>query len=97
MLLTTLLTLRQRAIVQVFEQAGAVSADSARSIEQLGLRVSPAWQQLASYAVLRSPAKGRWFLDKPNWRLLLRRRGQWAGGAVALVLVLCLIVWAMHY
>ena len=97
MLLTTMLTLRQRAIVQVFEQAGAISVDSARSIDELGLKVGPAWQQLASYAVLRSPAKGRWFLDKANWRALLRRRGQWAGGAVALVLVLCLIVWAMHY
>jgi len=96
MLLTAMLMHRQRAIMRAFEQAGAVTAESACSVEQLGLSVGVAWQQLASLAVLRSPASGRWFLDRPNWQRLCRRRLLLAGSiAVGLLLVL-LFAWSMR-
>jgi hypothetical protein len=97
MLLTAMLMRRQRMIVRVFEQAGAVTADSARSAEQLGLSVGMAWQQLASLAVLRSPASGRWFLDRPNWRRLCRRRCALAAAAVAVLLMVLLFAWSMRW
>lgn len=97
MLLTAMLMRRQRAIVRAFEQAGAVAADSARSVEQLGLSVGIAWQQLASLAVLRSPAAGRWFLDRANWRRLCRRRCALAAASVAALLLVLLFAWSMRW
>jgi hypothetical protein len=96
MLLTAMLMRRQRAIVRVFEQAGAVTVDSARSVEQLGLSVGVAWQQLASLAVLRSPASGRWFLDRPNWQRLRRRQIMLAGVVAACLLLVLLFAWSMR-
>ncbi len=97
MLLTAMRVQRQRAIVRAFEQAGAVTADSARSAEQLGLTVGIAWQQLASLAVLRSPASGRWFLDRANWRQLCRRRCALAAAAVALLAMAALFAWSLRW
>ncbi len=97
MLLTAIRMHRQRAIVRACEQAGAVAADSACGMQELGLSVDFAWRQLASLAVLRSPAAGRWFLDRPNWRRLCRRRLMLvAGVAIGLLLVL-LSAWSMRW
>lgn len=97
MLLTTLLMLKQRTIVQVFARAAAVSADQARSADELGLRVGVAWQQLASHGVLRSPASGRWFLDRGAWRQLCRRRLAWIVAALAGVLLIWLLMWSLRW
>jgi hypothetical protein len=97
MLLTAMRMHRQRVIVRVFERAGAVAADSARGTHELGLSVDFAWQQLASLAVLRSPAAGRWFLDRPNWRRLCRRRFVVAGTVLAGLLLVLLFAWSMRW
>ncbi|OOG44353.1 hypothetical protein B0E52_08160 [Rhodanobacter sp. C06] len=95
MLLTAMRMRRQRTIVRAFEQAGALAADSARRAEELGTRVDFAWQQLASLAVLRSPASGRWFLDRPNWQRLCRRRCALA--VVAGLLLVLLFAYSMSW
>ena len=97
MLLTVMRMRRQRAIVRAFEQAGAVATDSARSAEQLGLAVDFAWQQLASLAVLRSPASGRWFLDRENWRRLCRRRCASAAAVAAGLLLVLVFAYSMRW
>ena len=97
MLLTVMRMQRQRVIVRAFEQAGAVTADSARSVEQLGLSVGIAWRQLASLAVLRSPASGRWFLDRPNWQRLCRRWLMLAGAVAACLLLVLLFAWSTRW
>lgn len=97
MLLTAMLVRRQRAIVRAFERAGAVTVDRACSVEQLGLSVGIAWQQLASLAVLRSPASGRWFLDRPNWRRLCRQRLWLAVAVAAGLLLLLLFAWSLRW
>ena len=97
MLLTAMRVQRQRTIVRAFERAGAVAVDSARSAEQLGLSVDFAWQQLASLAVLRSPASGRWFLDRANWRRLCRRRCALAAAVVAGLLLVLLFAYSMSW
>ena len=97
MLLMAVLVRRQRAIVRAFRQAGAVTAGGARSAEQLGLPVGIAWQQLASLAVLRSLASGRWFLDEPNWRRLCRRRLALAVAVAAGLLLVLLLAWSMRW
>lgn len=97
MLLTTMLMLNQRAIVRAFARAGAVSAVQARRAEDLGLHIGMAWQQLASHGVLRSPASGRWFLDRERWRHLCRHRLAWAWAAVAGVLLIWLLAWSLRW
>ena len=97
MLLTAMRMRRQRAIVRAFEQAGALAVGSARSAEELGMRVDFAWQQLASLAVLRSPASGRWFLDHANWRRLCRRRYALAAAVVAGLLLVLLFAYSMSW
>ena len=97
MLLTVMRMRRQRVIVRAFEQAGAIVADSARGMQDLGLSVDFAWQQLASLAVLRSPAAGRWFLDRPNWRRLCRRRLMLAAGVAIGLLLVLLSGWSMRW
>lgn len=97
MLLTVMRMRRQRAIVRAFERAGALAVDSARSAEELGARVDFAWQQLASLAVLRSPASGRWFLDRPNWQTLCRRRCGLAAAVVAGLLLVLLFAYSMRW
>ncbi|MEW9622754.1 hypothetical protein [Rhodanobacter geophilus] len=88
---------RQRAIVRAFEQAGALAADRACSAEELGVRVDFAWQQLASLAVLRSPASGRWFLDRANWQRLCRRRCVLAAAVVVGLLLMLLFAYSMSW
>lgn len=97
MLLTAMRMRRQRAIVRVFERAGALAVDSARSAEELGMRVDFAWQQLASLAVLRSPVSGRWFLDGANWRRLCRRRCALVAAVVAGLLQVLLFAYSMSW
>lgn len=97
MLLTTVLMLKQRAIVRVFAGAAALNATQARSADELGLRVGIAWQQLASRGVLRSPVSGRWFLDRANWQRLCRRRMAWALAAVAGVVLIGLFAWSQRW
>lgn len=97
MLLTTVLMLKQRAIVRAFAAAGALSATQARSADELGLRIGSAWQQLASFGVLRSPASGRWFLDRASWQRVCKRRTAYALAAVAGVVLIWLFAWSQRW
>ena len=56
-----------------------------------------AWQQLASRAVLRSPASDRWYLDRANWRRLCRRRCALAAASAAALLLVLLFAWSMRW
>ena len=74
MVITAVMQHKQRKVVHAFEQAGAISADQARTAEELGLKPGMAWYRLVAHAVLRCPAEGRYFLDVANWQRLRRRR-----------------------
>ena len=88
MVISTVMMIKQRAIVRAFERAAATTAATACTAEQLGLKPGMAWHQLVSHAVLRCPGEGRYFLDVANWQRLRRRRHRIALAAVAGVLVL---------
>jgi len=88
MVISTVMMIRQRAIVRAFERAAATTAATACTAEQLGLKPGMAWHQLVSHAVLRCPGEGRYFLDVANWQRLRRRRHRVALAVVVGVLVL---------
>lgn len=97
MVLTAMLMLRQRAIARAFVAAGATAATQARTAADVGLRPGMAWQQLAAYGVLRSPASGVWFLDRERWCHVCRRRYATAGIVVAGIAFAWVFAWSMHW
>jgi hypothetical protein len=94
MFLTALVMRRQGLIVRMFERAGALGSTSARTAAELGLKPDMAWYQLIARAVLRCPGEGRYYLDRPNWlRLRKRRRITGLVMAAVIVVVLALLLW----
>lgn len=92
MLLTALVMRRQGGIVRTFERAGAIGSASARTPAELGLKPDMAWYQLVGQAVLRCPGDGRYYLDRPRW-LRLRKRRRITGQFMASVIVLLMLLW----
>ncbi|MFC4528936.1 hypothetical protein ISN76_18015 [Dyella halodurans] len=92
MFLTALVIRRQGAIVRSFERAGATGSASARTAAELGLKPDMAWYQLVGRAVLRCPGAGRYYLDRPSW-LRLRKRRRITGLWLAAVIVLLIVLW----
>lgn len=87
MVITSLMMRRQQAIVRAFEQAAVTRADTACTVEQMGLKTGLAWHHLVGQAVLRCPGEGRYFLDVANWQRLRRRRRHWAFAVITALLV----------
>jgi hypothetical protein len=95
MVISTVMMIRQRAIVRAFERAAATTAATACTAAHLGLRPDGlAWYRLVTLAVLRCPGEGRYFLDVANWQRLRKRRRLVALGIAAGLLVL-LGVWVI--
>ncbi|WP_266180556.1 hypothetical protein [Dyella humicola] len=92
MFLTALVMRRQGAIVRSFERAGATGSASARTAGEWGLKPDMAWYQLVGRAVLRCPGGGRYYLDRPSW-LRLRKRRQITGLFMAAVIVWLMALW----
>jgi hypothetical protein len=98
MMITSVLLLRQKKIVQAFERTAATTPAMACTPGQLGLRQGMAWHRLVTHAVLRCPGEGRYFLDVPNWqRLRLLRRRIVVAVIIGLLLVLAAIVLATRH
>lgn len=87
MVITSVMMLRQRAIVRAFEQGAVTSSATARTAEQMGLKPGMAWHHLVGHAVLRCPGEGRYFLDVANWQRLRRRRRH-----LALMVIVALLI-----
>lgn len=82
--------------MRAFVQAAAITATTACTAEQLGVKPGMAWHQLVGQAVLRCPGEGRYFLDMANWQRLRQRRRRLALLAViaGLLVVLAVILLA---
>lgn len=65
---------KERQLVDHFRGIGAVSADTARTLAQLGVDQNIGWRRLVDHAVLRSTPAGTWYLDEPSWMALGRMR-----------------------
>lgn len=85
--------IRERRIVEAFELAGATSAATARTPDEVGVETSGiGWRRLANRAVIReaAPGSGRYYLDREVWQAVRRTR-------MRLVVVLILIVLAAWF
>jgi hypothetical protein len=59
----TVIIARQNRYMRTFAEAGAVSAQSAKTLEQLECRNSFIFRRLAAREVFRSTGDGRYYLD----------------------------------
>lgn len=66
--------IREKKVVRAFREANAVSADSARTLDQLGLREDRAVGRLKRRSVLQEGQGGRLYLDELAWAESRRRR-----------------------
>ena len=65
---------RQKAIVALFEAAGATSADHASTAAALRVPEGRAFELLKSHAVLQEAGEQRLYLDAARWQALQARR-----------------------
>ena len=81
---------KERQLVDHFRGIGAVSADTARTLAQLGVDQNIGWRRLVDHAVLRSTPAGTWYLDEPSWMALGRMRRRLALVIAAIGLIVAL-------
>ena len=67
----------ERRMMEAFERAGAISAATARTPDEIGVETaSLGWRRLTRHAVIReaAPGSGRYYLDREVWRAVRRTR-----------------------
>jgi hypothetical protein len=65
---------RQKRIIRKFEEAGATSAEHARTAEELDVRDRHLFSRLVKAEVLQSPGEGRYFLSAEGLQRWKQRR-----------------------
>jgi len=86
------IVIAERRIVEAFENAGAISAGTARSPDEVGAdALSLSWRRLTNRAIIREaiPGSGLYYLDRPSWQALRRTRRR----LLVVVLLILLAVW----
>ena len=89
---------KQRDIAEVFEGARALSPETARVPDELGIDESLVFRGLVRRAVLREAGAGRYYLDLPSWRAMQdgrRRRVMLVVGISLLALVVGIVLLAI--
>ena len=66
--------LRERQIVERFQQAAATAPDRAREPSELGVHGGGAFERLRARAVLRESTPHEFYLDESSWMALRRLR-----------------------
>lgn len=69
--------IRERRIVEAFELAGATSAATARTPDEVGVETfGLGWRRLTNRAVIREsvPGSGKYYLDREVWQAVRRTR-----------------------
>lgn len=84
----------ERRMMEAFERAGAISAATARTPDEVGVETSSlGWRRLTRHAVIReaAPGSGRYYLDREVWRAVRRTRMR----LLVVLLVVLLGIWVV--
>lgn len=65
---------RERDLVEHFQRVRAISPETAKTPDEIGVDGRTAWFRLVDDAVIRSAGDGRFYLDLLTWEALERRR-----------------------
>ena len=75
-----------------FQEAGAVSPETARSLEQVGCRDARMFQRMLRREVIRPAAPGKYYLDVQAARAFRRARRERALAALVIVLIIAVVL-----
>lgn len=87
---------RQRDLVDRFRDAGATSADAAKSLSEIGVEPSFMFSRMSSRGVFVQADGGRWWYDAAAWNRYRDR--QWKRlvvGAIVIIAICVLLVLAL--
>jgi len=83
---------RERELVRAFQGAGAISPETAVSLQALHAHRGIAFRRLRARAVVREGADDRYYLDLQSWEALRRMRRRTAL-AVAIVAIIVAVIY----
>jgi hypothetical protein len=73
-----IMRLRESEVVEDFRHVGATSPADAKTLEEIGIGESRAFQRLSERAVIRQPTPGCYYLDEESWIAIRRMRRRMA-------------------
>lgn len=83
---------RQNQFMRAFRRAGAVSPDTARSLDELGLRESWVFRRMAARGVFVRVDGGRWHVSETAAAAFVLRRRVLMVSFIALAILIWLLV-----
>ena len=83
---------KQNQYLRRFQEAGAISAETAASLEQVGCRDARMFQRLVRRGVIRQTAPGKYYLDIEAAQEFRRARRERALTALVIILVVAIVV-----
>jgi hypothetical protein len=83
---------KQNQYLRRFQEAGAVSPDNAKSLEQVGCRDSRMFQRMVRREVIRQAAPGKYYLDVEAAQAFRLARRERALNALLIVLVIAVVL-----
>ena len=83
---------KQNQYLRRFQEAGAISPDTAMSLEQVGCRDSRMFQRLVRREVIRQTAPGQYYLDVAAAKAFRQARRQRALTALVIVLAIAVVL-----
>jgi hypothetical protein len=89
-----IMRLREREVVEDFRHVGATSPADAKTLEEVGIGESRAFQRLVERAVIKEATPGCYYLDEESWTAIRRMRRRMVG--ILLITVLLIFVATMY-
>ncbi len=83
---------KQNQYLRRFQEAGAISPDTAASLEQVGCRDARMFQRLVRRGVIRQTEPGKYYLDVEAAQAFRKARRERALNALLIVLVIAVVV-----
>jgi hypothetical protein len=83
---------KQNQYMRRFQEARAVSPDTAMSLEQVGCRDSRMFQRMVRREVIRQVTPGKYYLDVQAAQIFRKARRERALNALLIVLVLAVVL-----
>ncbi len=83
---------KQNQYLRRFQEAGVISAETARSLEQVGCRDSRMFQRMVRREVFLQAAPGKYYLDVEAARAFRQARRERALNALLIVLVIVVVL-----
>jgi hypothetical protein len=83
---------KQNQYLRRFQEAGAISAETAASLEQVGCRDSRMFQRIVRREVVRQVSQGKYYLDIEAAQEFRRARRERALTALVIIVIIAVVL-----